>query len=84
MPMMLSIQITKLKFRQYKLRAISPNLIFAKVTRYMVIMSLTCCKLQIFYFKIPDDIDIISIEVTSKSGKCAIVSVQNISVSGYH
>ena len=67
---------------QYQLRAILPNLILTKVTRYVVIRLLICYKLQIFYFKIPDDIDIISIEVTSKSERCAIVSVQNISVSG--
>ena len=34
--MMLSIQIAKFKFRQYQLRAISPNLMLAKVTHYTV------------------------------------------------
>ena len=34
--MALSIQIAKLKFHQYELRAVSPNLILAKVTRYTV------------------------------------------------
>lgn len=37
--------------------------------------------MQIFYFKIPDDVDIVSVEVTSESGRCAIVSVMNIDVS---
>ena len=34
MPMMLSIQLTKVKFRQYQMRAYLPNFVFAKVTRY--------------------------------------------------
>ena len=34
--MTLSIQIAKFKFRQYQLRAVSPNLMLAKVTRYTV------------------------------------------------
>ena len=34
MPMTLSIQIAKFKFRQYQIRAVSPNLMFTKVTRY--------------------------------------------------
>ena len=34
--MTLNIQIAKFKIRQYKLRAILPNLMFAKVTRYTV------------------------------------------------
>ena len=37
--------------------------------------------MQIFYFKIPDDVDIVSVEVTSESEKCAIVSIMNVSVS---
>ena len=44
--MMLSIQITKFKFRQYQLRAVLPDLMLAKVTRY------TVC---IFYFLVADD-----------------------------
>ena len=36
MPMVLRIQIAKLKFRQYQLRANSPNLMLAKVSRYTV------------------------------------------------
>ena len=39
--------------------------------------------MQIFYFKIPDDVDIVSVEVTSESERCAIVSIMNVSVSGY-
>ena len=35
--MMLSIQIAKFKFRQCQLRAISPNLMLAKITRYTVL-----------------------------------------------
>ena len=38
--------------------------------------------MQIFYIKIPDDVDIVSVEVTSESERCAIVSVMNVSVSG--
>ena len=34
--MELSIQIAKFKFHQYELRAVSPNLMLAKVTRYTV------------------------------------------------
>ena len=34
---MLSIQITKFKLRQYQWRAIFPNVILVKVTRYMVV-----------------------------------------------
>ncbi len=34
--MALSIQIAKLKFHQYELRAVSPSLMLAKVTHYMV------------------------------------------------
>ena len=34
-PMTLSIQIAKFKFRQYQLKAVSPNLMLAKVTRYL-------------------------------------------------
>ena len=33
--MKLSIQITKLKFHQYQTRAVLPNLMLTKVTRYM-------------------------------------------------
>ena len=36
MSMELSIQIAKFKFPQYELRAVTPNLMLAKVTRYMV------------------------------------------------
>ena len=36
MSMTLSIQIAKFKLRQYQLRAISPHLVLAKFTRYMV------------------------------------------------
>ena len=39
-PIMLSIQITKFKFRQYQLKAISPNLMLAKITRCMVIVTI--------------------------------------------
>ena len=35
-PMAVSIQIAKFKFFQYQWRAISPNLMLAKVTRYTV------------------------------------------------
>ena len=35
-----SIQITKFKFFQYHWRAISPNLMLAKVTRYTIIVLL--------------------------------------------
>ena len=35
--MMLRIQIAKFEFRQYQLKAVSPNLMLAKVTRYTVI-----------------------------------------------
>ena len=34
--MTLSIQIAKLKFSQYQLKAISPNFMLAKVTRFTV------------------------------------------------
>ena len=36
MPMALSIQITKLKFHQYQLRANLPNLMLTEDTRYML------------------------------------------------
>ena len=36
--MMLSIQIAKFKFYQYQLRAVSPNLMFAKLTRYTILL----------------------------------------------
>ena len=36
MPMMLSIQITKFKFHKYQLRAMWPNLMLTKLTRYTV------------------------------------------------
>ena len=36
--MELSIQIAKFKFHQYELRAVSPNLMLAKVTHYMVFL----------------------------------------------
>ena len=36
MSMVLSIQITKFKFHQYKLRAVSSNLMLAKVTHHTV------------------------------------------------
>ena len=35
-PMTPSIQIAKFKFRQYQLRAVSPNLMLARFTRYTV------------------------------------------------
>ena len=38
--MMLIIQIVKFKFRQYQMRAISPNLMLVKVTCYMVLNAL--------------------------------------------
>ena len=42
--MMLSIQITKFKFCQYKLRAYSPNLMLAKIIRYIQYISYgKCC-----------------------------------------
>ena len=34
--MTLSMQMAKFKFRQYQLRAVSPNLMLAKITRYTV------------------------------------------------
>ena len=34
MPMTLSIQITKFEFHQYEMRAVLPNLMLTKVTRY--------------------------------------------------
>ena len=36
MSMTLSIQIAKFKCRQYQLRAVSPNLMFTKITCYTV------------------------------------------------
>ena len=33
--MMISIQIAKFKFHKYHLRAVSPNLMLAKITSYM-------------------------------------------------
>ena len=38
--MMLYVQIAKFKFRQYQMRAVSPNLILAKVTHYVVCLML--------------------------------------------
>ena len=35
-PMTLSIPIAKFKFHQHQLRAVSPNLMLAKLTRYTV------------------------------------------------
>ena len=43
LPMMLSIQIAKFKFHQYQVRAVLPNLMLAKVTRYTVVHSSTTC-----------------------------------------
>ena len=37
--------------------------------------------MQIFYFKIPDNVDIVSVKVTSESEGCAIVSAMNIDIS---
>ena len=36
MPIMLSIQIAKVIFRQYQLKPVLPNLMLAKITRYTV------------------------------------------------
>ena len=42
-PMVVSVQIAKFKLRQYQWRAILPNLMLAKVTRYTVYFNYCSC-----------------------------------------
>lgn len=39
--------------------------------------------LKIYYYKIPDGIDLVTVEVSSESDGCTIVSVQNNTVCGF-
>ena len=36
---------------------------------------------QIFYFKMPEGVDVVTVDVATDSKRCAIVSVQNKTVS---
>ena len=73
--MALSIQITKFKFHQYKLRAILPNLMLSKVTRYTVVPTHTYMYTHITHILTSRSCVCASIPLILTAGGLALVSL---------
>ena len=65
-----------------RFRGASPYVYVEKRAKDSMMLMSFVTFVQIFYFKMPDNIDVVTVAVATDSKRCAIVSVQNKTVSG--